>query len=64
MHGVDVTTPIRTLVDVVVAGTLSRDILEQAADDFLRFGLVTLLAVASARELHPALDRLLEDMGR
>jgi len=64
VHGVDVTTPIRTLVDVVTARTLSRDILEQAADDFLRLGLVTLLEVASARELHPTLDRLLKDMGR
>jgi len=46
MHGVRVTTAIRTLVDVVTAGTLSRDILEQAADEFLRIGLVTQVSLA------------------
>jgi len=62
MHGVDVTTPIRTLVDVVGAGTLSRDILEQAADEFLQRGLVTLHGVSRAREEHPALDQMLRGM--
>ncbi len=62
MFGMGVTTPIRTLLDVVTAGTLSRDILEQAADEFIQSGLVTLQGISSAREEHPALDLLLEGM--
>ena len=64
MHGVLVTTPIRTLVDVVNAGTLSRDLLEQAATEFLQLGLVTLHGLAETRGLHPAVDQLLTEMGR
>ena len=63
-HGMFVTTPIRTLVDVVNAGTLSRDLLEQAATEFLQLGLVTIHGITEARGRYPAVEQLLTEMGR
>ena len=63
-HGVTVTTPIRTIIDIVAAATLSRDLLEQAVTEFLQLGLMTLSALAEARAEHPGVDQLLTEMGR
>lgn len=63
MHGVRVTTAIRTLVDVVRAGTLARDLLEQAVTESVRLGLVTQASLDEARALHTAFDQLLGEMG-
>ncbi len=62
MFGVRVTNPIRTLADVVNAGTLSRDLLEQAATEFQDNGLVTVHELAEARGQHPKVDQLLTEM--
>ena len=63
MHGVRVTTAIRTLVDVVRAGTLARDLLEQAVTESVQLGLVTQASLAEARTRHTAFDQLIGEMG-
>lgn len=60
--GVPVTSPIRTLIDVVAAGTLSRDLLRQAVREARQTGLVTAAELAEARSLHPELDALANEV--
>jgi len=64
MRGVGITTPLRTLVDVIRAGDLSRDLLEQAVAECLQQGLVTLTRLDEARREQPLVDKLLTEMGK
>jgi hypothetical protein len=57
-----VTSPIRSLIDVVAAGTLSRDLLRQAVREARQTGLVTAAELAEARSLHPELDALANEV--
>ena len=64
MQGVAITTPIRTLIDVINERTLTGDLLEQAVTQCLQQGLVTLTSLAKARAEHSQVDQLLKGMGR
>jgi predicted transcriptional regulator of viral defense system len=56
---VSVTSPIRTLVDVVTQGTLSRDLLEQAVKEASDKGMVTQFELKAARAACPEFDAFL-----
>lgn len=66
IDGVRVTTPLRTLIDVMVEGNLAIELQAQAIDDALRRGLIRRrqiedVAVATAGALRSALEtRLLQ----
>lgn len=63
--GVRVTTPLRTLVDVVVENRLAADLQVQAIREALQRGLVMarqLAQVTTSRRARQRLDRLLEQM--
>ena len=64
IHGVAVTRPIRTLVDVAIEGALSRDLLEQAVTECAQRGFVTRTELDEARLGHSEFDGLLTGMGR
>ncbi|MBM4352789.1 MAG: hypothetical protein FJ109_03185 [Deltaproteobacteria bacterium] len=57
--GVAVTSPLRTVVDVVQEGSLSPDLLEQAVQEALARGLVTGRELAGVRLGCPELDEFL-----
>jgi predicted transcriptional regulator of viral defense system len=66
VDGVRVTTPIRTLVDVIAEGSLSEDLQVQAVQDAIRRGRITrqhLEAVKTTRRTRRRLDRILKQVG-
>lgn len=66
IEGVRVTTPLRTLVDVIADGALSEDLQAQAATEAIRRGRVTrgqLGAVKTTRRARQRLDRVLKQVG-
>ena len=65
IEAVRVTTPLRTLVDVVADGTLSADLQVQAVHEAIRRGRVTrrqLEAVKTTRRTRQRLDRVLKQV--
>lgn len=65
IDGVRVTTPLRTLVDVIIADRLANDLQVQAVQEALRRGLVTpgqLDVVNTSRRARQRLDRVLKQV--
>jgi predicted transcriptional regulator of viral defense system len=65
VEGIRVTTPLRTLVDVVHDGVLGQDLQVQAVHDAIRRGRVTrrqLEAVKTTRRTRQRLDRILKQV--
>jgi predicted transcriptional regulator of viral defense system len=63
--GVRVTTPLRTLVDVILADQIARELQVQAVRDAVRRGLVTqrqLKGVQTSRRARQRLDRVLKQV--
>ena len=54
MEGYSVTRPLRTIIDVAVAGTISADLLEQAIRQALQRGLVQRDDLTNAARLNPS----------
>ena len=54
MEGYSITRPLRTIIDVVTAGTISADFLEQAVRQGLQRGLVERNDLTSAVKLNPS----------
>ena len=59
MLGVAVTSPIRTLVDVVTEGSLSQDILKQAVHEAVARGLVARSELTAVQECCPNMSEFL-----
>jgi hypothetical protein len=65
IDGVRVTTPLRTLVDVIADDTLSRDLQVQAVHDAIRRGRVTRQQIETAkttRRTRQRIDKILEQV--
>lgn len=60
MHGVAVSSPMRTILDVARAGTLSGDLLRQAVTEALERGMIAQHEIRKARADHDGLDRLMQ----
>ena len=61
MWGVPVTTPLRTLIDVVDDGTLSEDLLRQGVRQALARGLVVRTALEEGLRDWPGLARAMSE---
>ena len=61
MEGYSVTRPLRTIIDIATAGTISQDLLEQAVRQSLQRGLMEQDDLIRAARLNPS-SRLAEIM--
>jgi hypothetical protein len=52
MYGVKITNPIRTLIDIVMEGNLSEDLIIQAILEAIKQGAVTKRALKEARHVN------------
>jgi len=50
MYGVRVTSPLRTIIDIIMEGYLSNDMVTQAIDEMIQRGVVTKRALKEARQ--------------
>ncbi len=62
MHGVKVTTPMRTIIDIIKEGSLSEDLLKQAVSDALSRGLISRLKLEEAKNKSEELTDLMDKM--
>ena len=64
-NGVRVTTPLRTLIDVIAEGTIAPELQAQAVDQALRRGLILRRQLATAHvstRARPRIDRILKQV--
>lgn len=60
MHGVKVTTPIRTINDIINEGTLSDDLLKQAISEAINQGMITKRTLEQYRRKNPVFKTFID----